>query len=160
MRKSTRIHVAPTAADGSHTARTLKKLAQTTADAMEAGAKAEKQERDIFTLEQLKLIFEKFPGKWPDMVAVTLLLGGLRLGDVATLQWRQIRWEAGLVEVTAQKTNRGMTKPLIPALRRILERRQQADFMGGAGAVFPYAAARANKERIGREHGDYLSFSG
>lgn len=265
MRKSTRIHVSPTAADGSHTARSLKKLAQATADAMEAGAKgalsqqaavaavraafgvnekeetlqawaqkwlvsqrskksyivchkaitrflellpeaaelplravtpamvddwgrrlldmvsgstvdrdaaeisamfnravaerllesnpargfrlpawakAEKQERDIFTLDQLKLIFEKFPGEWPDMVAVTLLLGGLRLGDVATLQWRQIRWEAGLVEVTAQKTNRGMTKPLIPALRRILERRKQADFMGGAGAVFPYAAAR------------------
>lgn len=105
-------------------------------------ARAEKQEREIFTLEQLRVIFEKFPGEWPDIVAVTLLLGGVRLGDVVALKWEQVRWDLGLVMVTAAKTNRGMSKPLIPALKRILEKRRNDGLMGGMGYVFPYAAAR------------------
>lgn len=105
-------------------------------------ARAERMERQIFSVEQLQVIFTQFPGEWPDMVAVTLLLGGLRLGEVATLKWEQVRWDDGLVVLTAKKTNRGMSKPLIPALAKILERRKSAGLMGGAGYVFPYAAAR------------------
>lgn len=105
-------------------------------------AKAEKMEREIFTLDQLQVIFRDFPGEWPDMVATCLLLGGLRLGDVAMLKWEQIRWESGLILVTAAKTNRGMTKPLIPALMKLFEKRKNSGMMGGGGYVFPYAAAR------------------
>lgn len=105
-------------------------------------AKAEKMEREIFSLEQLQVIFRDFPGEWPDMVAACLLLGGLRLGDVAMLKWEQIRWESGLVLLTAQKTNRGMSKPLIPALSKLLNKRKNSGMMGGGVYVFPYAAAR------------------
>lgn len=107
-----------------------------------AWAKAETQEREIFTTEQLKVMFEEFPGEWPEIIATDLLLGGLRLGEVATLQWSQVDFKNNLVLVTTQKTNRSMRKPLVPALRTLLERRKNKGFMAGAGAVFPFAAAR------------------
>ena len=97
-------------------------------------------ERQPFTREDLWKIFTTFPGEWPDMVAACLLLGGQRLGDVATLKWSQIDFEAGLIRLTTKKTKRPMLKPLVPPLRAILLRRSA--YVGSSEAVFPYATAR------------------
>lgn len=98
-------------------------------------------ERKPMTREDLRIIFETFPGEWPDMVAVCLLLGGQRLGDVAGLTWGQVDFEAGLVRLKTQKTKRPMMKPMVPALRGILERRRGA-IGEGFEHVFPFSAAR------------------
>lgn len=101
----------------------------------------EANEREPFTREELQLLLEKAPGEWPDMVAVCLLLGGQRLGDLAQLKWAAVDFERGLVTLSTRKTNRGMTKPLILPLRKILERRRT---VGGGWSefVFPYAQIR------------------
>ena len=75
------------------------------------------------------------------MVAVCLLLGGQRLGDVANMTWEQVLWGEGMVRLKTQKTKRPMLKPMVPALRKIFERRK---YKNGDSfpAVFPYAEAR------------------
>lgn len=98
-------------------------------------------ERQPFSREDLLTIFSTFPGEWPDMVAVCLLLGGQRLGDVATFTWEQVDLEAGLIRLKSGKTKRPMRKPIVLPLRRILERRSKE--IGEASLnIFPYAAAR------------------
>ncbi len=98
-------------------------------------------ERQPFTREDLRIIFDTFGGEWPDMVAACLLLGGQRLGDIARLSWAQIDFPSNLVKLTSKKTNRPMLKPIVLPLKRILERRKKA--IGESSEyVFPYAFAR------------------
>lgn len=104
-------------------------------------AEGDTQTRDIFSTQDIKKMMLRFPGEWPDMIAVCLLLGGQRLGDIATLRWEQIDMEYLLVKITTQKTNRPMRKPITPPLAQILDRRRQL-YGGGSPFVFPYAAAR------------------
>lgn len=101
----------------------------------------EASEREPFSREEVQRMLEVLPDEWPDFVAVCLLLGGLRLSEVATLRWDAVDFERGLVRVTARKTNKGMTKPLIKPLRLILERRR-AVAGGWCEWVFPYAQLR------------------
>ena len=97
-------------------------------------------ERQPFTREDLRKIFTTFPGEWPDMVAVCLLLGGQRLGDIATLKWSQVDFAAGLIRITTAKTKRPMLKPIVQPLAAILQRRSA--YVGASESVFPYASAR------------------
>lgn len=88
-----------------------------------ADHQAEKQLRGAFTLDEVKMIFDRFPGEWPDMVRVCLYTGGQRLGDIATLKWSQIDLEHCFLFMTTEKTRRRMNKPIIEPLRDVLERR-------------------------------------
>lgn len=101
----------------------------------------EAREREPFTREEVRRMLAELPDEWPDIVAVCMLLGGLRLSEVSTLRWDKVDFERGLVRVTARKTNKGMTKPLIKPLRLILERRRAAAD-GWSAYVFPYAQLR------------------
>lgn len=126
-----------------------------------AWALHENVERDAFTLDQLKVILKKFPGEWPDMVIVCLLLGGLRLGEVAMLKWSQFDFERMLCHVRTEKTKRAMFKPILPTLQQILEKRKRQGLMVGSEFVFPYAAARVRQAggktvKLSVEFGKYL----
>lgn len=88
-----------------------------------ADHQAEKQLRGAFTLDEVKMILDRFPGEWPDMVRVCLYTGGQRLGDIATLKWSQIDLEHSFLFMTTQKSRRRMNKPIIDPLRDVLERR-------------------------------------
>lgn len=99
------------------------------------------QQRRPFTPAEIAQILRDFPGEWPDMVLASLLLGGQRLGDVATLRYEQIDTEAGLVRLRTQKTRLGMTKPLIKPLAAMVERRRVAG-KDLSPYIFPWAAAR------------------
>lgn len=88
-----------------------------------ADHQAEKQLRGAFTLDEVKMIFDRFPDEWPDMVRVCLYTGGQRLGDIATLKWSQIDLEHCFLFMTTEKTRRRMNKPIIEPLRDVLERR-------------------------------------
>ena len=104
-------------------------------------ARNEAREREPFTREELRRILTELPGEWPDMAATCLLLGGLRLSDVATLRWAAVDFERGLVKVTDFKTNKPRLKPLIKPLRALLEKRKTAAD-GWSEYVFPYAQLR------------------
>lgn len=88
-----------------------------------ADHQAEKQLRGAFTMDEVKMILDRFPGEWPDMVRVCLYTGGQRLGDIATLKWSQIDLEHSFLFMTTQKSRRRMNKPIIDPLRDVLERR-------------------------------------
>lgn len=88
-----------------------------------ADHQAEKQLRGAFTMDEVKMILDRFPGEWPDMVRVCLYTGGQRLGDIACLQWSQIDLEHSFLFMTTQKSRRRMNKPIIDPLRDVLERR-------------------------------------
>ena len=99
----------------------------------------EAAEKEAFSLDEVQRMLREFPGEWPDMIRVCLYTGGQRLGDVATLRWEQVKFDGGLIAMTAQKTKRRMNKPLIDPLRVVLERRQEVrvnEF------VFPLAAMK------------------
>lgn len=101
----------------------------------------EAREREPFEPSEVQRMLAELPGEWPDMVAVCLLLGGIRLSDVATLKWNVIDFDRGLVQVTDKKNNKPRRKPLIKPLAEILHRRQK---QGGdwSDFVFPYAQLR------------------
>lgn len=101
----------------------------------------EASEREPFTREEVQRMLEVLPDEWPDFVAVCMLLGGLRLSEVALLRWDAVDFGRGLVKVRAAKTNKPMTKPLIKPLRVLLERRKVAA-AGWSEWVFPYAQLR------------------
>lgn len=99
------------------------------------------REREPFTRDETRMILQKLPGEWPDMVSVCLLMGGLRLSDVACLRWESVDFARGLVQISDNKNNKPHRKPLIKPLRFLLERRKKT-----AGDwsefVFPYAQLR------------------
>lgn len=88
-----------------------------------ADHQAEKQLRGAIAIDEVKIILDRFPGEWPDMVRVCLYTGGQRLGDIATLKWSQIDLEHSFLFMTTQKSRRRMNKPIIDPLRDVLERR-------------------------------------
>lgn len=100
---------------------------------------SEKQERAAFTMDEVKTIFDRFPGEWPDMVRVCLYTGGQRLGDIATMKWEQINLDGGLISMRTEKTKRRMNKPLIAPLKKIMEGRMEGRINE---FVFPLAAMK------------------
>lgn len=101
--------------------------------------RADAAERRAFTVEEAQRLTEVLPGEWPDMVRVCLYTGGQRLGDIATLQWKQIDMAGGIIAMTTQKTKRRMNKPIIAPLKEVLERRHACR---ASDYVFPVAAMR------------------
>lgn len=101
----------------------------------------EAREREPFTPEEVQRMIAELPDEWPDIVAVCLLLGGIRLSDVATLRWEAVDFERGLVRIQDQKNNKPQRKPLIKPLADILGRRRAAG-EGWSDFVFPYAQLR------------------
>lgn len=96
-------------------------------------------EKDAFTLEQIKLMLDNFPEDWADMVRVCLYTGGQRLGDIATLKWEQIDLDTEYIRMTTQKTKRAMGKPIIEPLKKVFVRRIACRV---SGYVFPVQASR------------------
>lgn len=124
----------------------------------------ESREREPFEAEEIHRIFKEFPGEWPDMIAVCLLLGGLRLGDVATLRWEVVDFERELIKVKDGKNNKPTLKPLIKPLLMILQRRRDAAG-GWSKYVFPYAQLRYAQagdktSKLSTEFGKLLKESG
>ena len=101
-------------------------------------------EREIFTADELQILLTKASGEWPDMVAVCLLLGGARLSEIAGLKWVHCDFSANIVVIRTRKTNRGMTKPMILPLKKILERRREAGEKWSE-YVFPFAKMRIDQ---------------
>ncbi len=98
------------------------------------------QKREPFTPEELGRMMREFPAPWCDMVLVSFLTGGQRLGDVACLEWAAVDFEAGAVRFHTSKTGAEIIAPMVPALRaRLLALHERAM---GAPEVFPEMAAR------------------
>lgn len=102
---------------------------------------ADKVKRLPFTPDELQTIIAHFPAPWSDMVAVSYLTGGQRLGDICRLKWAGVDFARGVISFTTQKTAHAIELPIVPPLRERLQR--LADEQGGGGVyVFPEMARR------------------
>ncbi len=101
----------------------------------------DKTRRQPFTAEEIRLMIDHFPAPWCDMVLVSFLTGGQRLGDVCRLRWESVDFRAGTISFDTQKTGHALHLPMVDALAarlHMIEREQ-----GGAQEyVFPYMARR------------------
>ncbi len=119
--------------------RTLNLKREAAAQNPELGDDATK--RLPFTPEEIRLMIDHFPAPWCDMVLVSFLTGGQRLGDICRLRWNSVDFRAGTISFATQKTGHALRLPMVDALAarlRMIEREQ-----GGAQEyVFPYMARR------------------
>jgi integrase len=82
---------------------------------------AQKGERDVFTLEQVRSLVRAAQGTdWAGAVLLAVLTG-LRLKDIANLEWNAIDLDSGFLRVKTAKTGKGVAVPIHPELRLWLE---------------------------------------
>ena len=82
---------------------------------------ADKQEKEVFTPQEMYRLLHEAPAPWCNIVAVSFYLGGLRIGDVCTMRWDAINWGRAEVTLIEEKTKRCRRLPAIPALMDILQ---------------------------------------
>ena len=76
---------------------------------------AVKEQRDVFTNDQIKALFNAAPDDWKTMILLGYNLGS-RISDCATMTWRSIDLDAKLIRYMPQKTRRGGDVLLIPIM--------------------------------------------
>ncbi len=82
---------------------------------------ADKQEKEVFTPQEMHRLLHEAPAPWCHIVAVSFYLGGLRIGDVCTMRWDAINWGRAEVTLIEEKTKRCRRLPVISPLMDILK---------------------------------------
>lgn len=82
----------------------------------------DKNERLPFTADEMRMLCTVIAQPWRDMVLISFLTGGQRLGDVACLRWESINFEAGIISFATGKTKTAISVMMPPPLRACLER--------------------------------------
>lgn len=107
-----------------------------------AGVNTKPQEREAFSVEELKIILTQFPEVWRDMAAVSYYCHGLRLSDVCLMRWSYIDFERERIFIPAEKkTGKARSCLMEGKLLAIMERRRRA-CLDGNEYVFPLMAER------------------
>lgn len=91
-----------------------------------------------FSLSEIHTIINKSPSPWSEMVLLSILTGGQRLGDIACMKWSQIKWDDGVIVIRTMKTGKVIATPITKTLERLLTPLcpQKGDY------IFPEMAAR------------------
>jgi integrase len=79
-----------------------------------------------FTLDQLRAVLDVADPEWKSMILFGLYTGQ-RLADVATVRWSNVDLIKGEIRLTTRKTDKVMTLPIAPPLRRYLEALPSSD---------------------------------
>ncbi|HEU0011614.1 MAG TPA: tyrosine-type recombinase/integrase [Verrucomicrobiae bacterium] len=88
--------------------------------------RGEKQSRRAFRIDELKKLLEEADSDWSTAIIIAIYTG-LRLGDVADLQWQNVDLPRAEMALVTGKTNRPMVLPLARPLLRYLEGLPSAD---------------------------------
>ena len=100
--------------------------------------------REAFTELQLKRILKAADDEWKGMILFGIYTG-LRLGDVASLTWRNIDLIHNEISLTTTKTEREQVLPLAKPLVRLLEKIPAGD--DPDAPLFPSAFATKQKSQ-------------
>lgn len=77
-------------------------------------------QRLAFTREEIAVLLSRLPDWWQRMVRCSIFLGGLRLGDCATLRWDMFDFSSGVFTRRQQKTGGLVQLPIVPELAEVL----------------------------------------
>ena len=102
-------------------------------------------ERDTFTARQVGELIAAAEGDWQGAI-LTGFTTGLRLRDVADMQWQALDLGAGLLKLRTQKTKAIVTIPLHPDLQAWLEKQPRGI---GKAPVFPSLCGKAGSGKSG-----------
>lgn len=103
--------------------------------------------RRPFTMSELGKLLEVADGEWKGMILFGAFTGQ-RLGDIATLRWKHLNFEAWQLEFRTQKTDRKQIIPLAPALREyVLDELPSSD--DREAFLFPRAGASLDRAANG-----------
>ena len=70
-----------------------------------------------FTIDELKTVLRSIEGtEWHSLVVLGLYTGQ-RLGDIATMRWRQVNFDSGEIAFTTRKTGRRVLVPMCKPLK-------------------------------------------
>ena len=103
-------------------------------------------EKDVFTREQLSELVKAVPSKdWMGAILCAYYTG-LRLRDIADLQWSAVDLEGRIIKVTTRKTGKTVTVPIHPQFAAWLDKQTRGI---GKAAVFPTLAGKAGGGKSG-----------
>ena len=103
-------------------------------------------EKDVFTREQLSELVKAAPSEdWTGAILCGYYTG-LRLRDIADLQWSAVDLERRIVKVTTRKTGKTVTVPIHPQFAAWLDKQTRGI---GKAPVFPTLAGKAGGGKSG-----------
>lgn len=98
------------------------------------------QEKLPFTPQEMSRLLTELPYPWREMVTVSFLTGGQRLGDICCLPWSGVDFETGIITINPMKTaGKVIRSPMIPYLYEMM-RRLKEEAVEDSHYVFPDAA--------------------
>jgi integrase len=103
-------------------------------------------EKDVFTPEQIAALAEAAPsGDWSGAILAGYFTG-LRLRDIADLEWGAVDLEKRIISVTTRKTRKAITVPIHPQFAAWLEKQTRGI---GKAPVFATLAGKAGGGKSG-----------
>jgi integrase len=103
-------------------------------------------EKDVFTREQLSELVKAAPSEdWTGSILCGYYTG-LRLRDIADLQWSAVDLERRIIKVTTRKTGKTVTVPIHPQFAAWLDKQTRGI---GKAPVFPTLAGKAGGGKSG-----------
>jgi integrase len=103
-------------------------------------------EKDVFTPDQLAALIRAAPSEdWKGAILCGAYTG-LRLRDVADLQWGAIKWEEQKITVTTRKTRTDVTVPIHPRFASWLQKQTRGI---GKAPVLPTLAGKSGSGKSG-----------
>jgi integrase len=103
-------------------------------------------EKDVFTREQLSELVKAAPSEdWTGAILCGYYTG-LRLRDIADLQWSVVDLERRIIKVTTRKTGKTVTVPIHPQFAARLDKQTRGI---GKAPVFPTLAGKAGGGKSG-----------
>jgi integrase len=103
-------------------------------------------EKDVFTREQLSELVKAAPNEdWMGAILCGYYTG-LRLRDIADLQWSAVDLEGRIIKVTTRKTGKPVTVPIHPQFAAWLDKQTRGI---GKAPVFPTLAGKAGGGKSG-----------
>jgi len=102
--------------------------------------------KDVFTPEQVAALIEAAPGEdWKGAILCGYYTG-LRLRDIADLEWGAINEQSQTITVTTRKTRKDVTVPIHPQFASWLKKQTRGI---GKAPVFPTLAGKAGSGKSG-----------
>lgn len=85
-----------------------------------------------------------------EALLLTALYAGLRACELATLKWRSVDIEEGVINIRLSKMNKGRAVPLHPALRPVLEQWREIQQLDSSAPVFSLDITSIKPNRVGK----------